>query len=699
MMAGKEPTVVVATPIGVPHQIQVVVPPGAVPGSTLRVPANGILVDVLLPEGTAPGQVLLVNVPADDGGFEAYIPLKTANFDITPTCARVCCVTEKLVMGDQQLVYRKKYPCGVSTMRRPYAQLGEVIKIDNCCNASILVPDMMGVQPQVGPNGEMRQQQVGGWSPGCCGNIGLVNEIVGELEDRKAKRGHAAQSAKLDGLLAQVVDLRASLTSLTKASSEASAAGYAEKVPVSGLDAVLNLTPLPYQEFSTLNYCIYFTPACLMVLALGVFETLKLLPEEVVTESGNCMGRMERKREYANMGFIKRNKVCVCCRQISWENAMIMPGFPCCNKGKTLQIMAALRQRMARRGTVGQIKKHEALVPQLEEALRAMDALAGGTPGSASAAAAKGKGDPGGGGAPGQAMVMDRGFTEFEDKEYDMTNKCDALAGCLLTCGVAGCERETLKLTQNMVTVTEKSNLDDAEMELDYAQLDSVDVSKTNCCFYTVNEQSPGWGCDQRKVLEVAEELQKRKMERGNVAQLGQLEHMLALATALEGRALELAGSSGAQVPPKGAPFHADPVQAFEPKRYDFSDPCESLATCYASCGLAGPTTTRTINLTHEEMEVNVSNWCCESTSRVPYASLDGVDVDEACCGACLSVDDVGSASCGCGNGVLREVVAELGPRIEKRGNIAQLKLQDNLNQAVRHVNAATRALKQAKGL
>ena len=91
---------------------------------------------------------------------------------------------------------------------------------------------------------------------------------------------------------------------------------------------------------------------------------------------------------YANMGFIKRNKLCVCCRQVSWNNTMIMPGCPCCNKAKTLDIVAALRKRMGRRGTVGQIKKHEALVPQLEEALRAMDALAG------KASASKGRDAP-----------------------------------------------------------------------------------------------------------------------------------------------------------------------------------------------------------------------------------------------------------------------------------------------------------------
>ena len=67
-----------------------------------------------------------------------------------------------------------------------------------------------------------------------------------------------------------------------------------------------------------------------------------------------------------------------------------------------------------------------------------------------------------------------------------------------------------------------------------------------------------------------------------------------------------------------------------------------------------------------------MSNWCQQSNSRTPYAALDGVDVDEQCCGLCIQVDDVGSACCGCGDAQVREIAAELGPRIEKRGNIGE---------------------------
>ena len=97
-------------------------------------------------------------------------------------------------------------------------------------------------------------------------------------------------------------------------------------------------------------------------------------------------------------------------------------------------------------------------------------------------------------------------------------------------------------------------------MEVPYAQLDGVDVLRTCCVCYSVNEQSPGWGCDKGTVDEVAEELQKRSFERGNVAQLAQLEHMLALSQALEAQSASLLPTR----PPSSTPPHVDVVEAFQ---------------------------------------------------------------------------------------------------------------------------------------
>ena len=158
-------------------------------------------------------------------------------------------------------------------------------------------------------------------------------------------------------------------------------------------------------------------------MCCGLFQKLKLEPEELIIEGGTCLGSFDRKREYANLGFVKRNKICVCCRQVTWESTVIMPGCPCCNKKMTLEIAAALRERMLRRGTIGQLTKQSALVPQLEEALRALNAVAA-KPGEAND------------GAPVAQTIQDRVLATHADEEHDMTNHCESALGCCLTCGV-----------------------------------------------------------------------------------------------------------------------------------------------------------------------------------------------------------------------------------------------------------------------
>lgn len=404
---------------------------------------------------------------------------------------------------------------------------------------------------------------------------------------------------------------------------------------------------------------------------------------------GPC-GSMESKREYARLGFVKREKQCLCCRAVLWDSPPvrgqrgISPGFPCCNKKQTLEITNALRARMYRRGTIGQIRKHEAMVPQLEEALRAATALT-------EAAQV---------GAPSTKM-MDRTYKTFNDKEYDMTNTCESIVGCILTCGCAGFQKETIKLTQDAIYHVEKDNFDESTMEMPYAQLDSIDVSRSMCCFYSINDETPGWGCEKEKVEELAADLKQRVVERGNIAQLEQLQHILSVVTTLEAkmRILVVEGA-GVEAPPHtAAPHGNDFVEAFEAQHYNFSDPVESAGLCCSSFGLTGPCTTRAVNLEPEEIEVTMKNWAVQTTKRTPYASLDGTDIDENFCGACLDVDEVGTATCGCGTKELRSINENLETRIKKRGNIAQLKLQDNIIAEVRQVNALVAKFKGAKGI
>ena len=61
-----------------------------------------------------------------------------------------------------------------------------------------------------------------------------------------------------------------------------------------------------------------YTSCCLPIIC-GLYQKLKLQPEELIVEQGTCLAHFDRKREYALLGFVKRSKVCVCCRQVSWE--------------------------------------------------------------------------------------------------------------------------------------------------------------------------------------------------------------------------------------------------------------------------------------------------------------------------------------------------------------------------------------------
>jgi hypothetical protein len=605
---------------------------------------------------------------------DLYTPLEYKSYDIAGGCDGCCCIKQKLNMGDQQLVWKVRTPCTTTTKRRPYAELGEVAILETPCGSKI-TSEMIGLPDENG--------NAPGWTPGnccaMCSNQAYVREIFDDIENRKALRGHAAQSAKLDGLLSQVAGLRTNLQTLAN-STEA----YTEAVPLDDLNEWVQMAPLPNTSFDVRNCCEIYHP---LPALMGLYSKLDLEGEGIVFKTGTCCNGIERKREYANMGFVKRSKQCVCCRQVSWEAQTIMPGCCCANKKITSEIQQALRERMIRRGTIGQFRKQTVLVPQLEEALRALDAVVGAS-GSDRVRAPSGV----------DVQVMDRQYSTFEDKEFDMTNTIESVLGCCLTCGVQGFATETMKLDADMLTYVEKDNLDTSTLEMSYAQLDSIDVEKSCCCYYTINNESPGFGCDRGKVEEVSAELQKRTFERGNVAQLSQLEHLLAVANAIEQHATVLAKEASISATSVAAP-HKEVVEEFELKEYDFSDPCESLGNCCASNGLTGPKTTRTLKLHPEMMELTVENWMTKKTSRMPYASLDGVDIDSTCGGMCVEADDIGSGCMGFGTEEVKQIVEELKPRIEKRGNIAQLKLQDNIIAQVRQVAATVEQLKASKGL
>ena len=82
---------------------------------------------------------------------------------------------------------------------------------------------------------------------------------------------------------------------------------------------------------------------------------------------------------------------------------------------------------------------------------------------------------------------------------------------------------------------------------------------------------------------------------------------------------------------------------------------------------------------------------CYRSAIRKPWAQLGDVEVSNCMC--CLMVDDVGSPGCGCNQRLVNDIAADLQKRKVLRGNIAQLKVQENIMKEVLKIDAKLRYL------
>eukprot|EP00971_Amphidinium_carterae_P013135 258881-Amphidinium_carterae.1 len=121
---------------------------------------------------------------------------------------------------------------------------------------------------------------------------------------------------------------------------------------------------------------------------------------------------------------------------------------------------------------------------------------------------------------------------------------------------------------------------------------------------------SPGLGCDGDKVSAIAAELQKRKVARGNIRQLKQLESMQAASIDLGIQTDLMLQKQGIPYPPnqevmmrtwgpaapkvlsrEAAPPHIEPGKQFETKSYDVTNYMASCCICCSTCCLSGPTT------------------------------------------------------------------------------------------------------------
>ena len=128
---------------------------------------------------------------------------------------------------------------------------------------------------------------------------------------------------------------------------------------------------------------------------------------------------------------------------------------------------------------------------------------------------------------------------KFEDKKYDVTNYFELICGC--------CLRTTLEMGMNEVTLKKKNPCYKSRQRRPYAQLTTVQLHKTCCkiCVTMGSDLTPvaidengevaggngltsGCGCDAEKMQEITDELKKRQIGRGAVAQVKQQDFLIA---------------------------------------------------------------------------------------------------------------------------------------------------------------------------
>ena len=110
---------------------------------------------------------------------------------------------------------------------------------------------------------------------------------------------------------------------------------------------------------------------------------------------------------------------------------------------------------------------------------------------------------------------------QMPQRSFDITNTCEQIFCC--------CQSTNLELNDEEAIFRKKSCCLKAVRREPYAQLGSVEPARLFCgtCVNVATDQNtvcPGCGCNKQLTAEVSDELQRRKVKRGNIAQIRQQE-------------------------------------------------------------------------------------------------------------------------------------------------------------------------------
>jgi hypothetical protein len=645
-----------------------------------------------------------------------FAPLPMERYDVSNTCKDkiqcLCCPTTRtMTFRDSKVIYKVRNCCWSSTQTKPYANLmieGRVV-VPPCCPCPYgISSDFNGVNPNAekmaekDPTIDPNDPEIGlPIIPGCGCQQDLVRKVVDTMNERRVKRGNMSQMVRLEYMTDRVLRLSTRVPIILISEGGTHECVYPPK-------------PDPPETFEPQ---VFNVSTWREILSCGMqYQTLTLEQDTVQWTVARFCGHRNfvKKREYVHLEGLKVQKQCLCYRSLdSALGPPISPGCGC-EKGKVLTIAQEIRKRMSARGAVGQMRRQENIYKQISELEKEMPKLVEKmeaeppTQVTMDAVYGAGKMDLAKLKEASVSMHMDA-LKPFDSKSYDVTNKIEACCLCFGTCGCAGCTKTVVDLQQESMSFKEANNFDNEEIFLPYAEMESVDVQKECCCCFSVNDISPGVGCCNGAVVnELAADLQARKVRRGNIAQIQQLEQMEATTAQLdfmvdlmlkkEGIAYPPSQAQLAALYPRGVPSyiqklsdgpqHVDASQKFDTKEYNVSNYVEMCGSC----------TCRNLVLDAEEVTLTSWNPCSQQISRSPYANVDSLDVEQAC-GCFAHLPDLADPGCGCSKAMVQEISDELNARFEKRGDAAQLRMQENVTFALLKMDLKTDLLAQKRNV
>ncbi|CAK9066211.1 unnamed protein product [Durusdinium trenchii] len=440
-------------------------------------------------------------------------------------------------------------------------------------------------------------------------------------------------------------------------------------------------------------------------------KLLELAPDEaVLTTRQHLTGSVITSRvPYGNIQSVDAMQSCGCCVALEAgeltkppgraEHMPIQPGFGC-DRALVDTIREDMQARVDVRGNVGQIKQLEKMMAKFgdfaTEIPLMLDKVGADTsypPSQQTMSAVYGEQGPEI--QPPSSLPHEVPSQTFQSRHFNVRNEflnCCCLA---VTCGLAGCTTREINLESEQMVTTSRNNCCSSIDRKPYAQLRAVDEEIVCCCCHMVNGMVPGWCGDTDRVRDIAQELQARKVGRGNIAQLRNQENTMIKALEADIRMDILLKNQGVAYPPsqetmqavygpnppqlpsagaqRGEAMHLSASEQMPQRSFNITNACDFVCCCCMTTNL---------ELNDEEAIFRQKSCCLKSVRREPYAQLGSVEPARLCFGACVNVhtdQNMVCPGCGCNQRLTQEISDELQHRKVKRGNIAQIRQQENL--------------------